>query len=146
MGLVALAALSGCGGEASAPSSSETSSSVSANEAAHIEPWLKPEDVVRFPNGMMACMKREDLQEAMSLAASGHQTKMLAYFSPDSDGGLRCVMLDPAKKFKIIDAEANDANMPEALLVEVVGSQIKQADHGAYALVLDKTLAKVVKD
>ncbi|WP_343608769.1 hypothetical protein [Novosphingobium sp.] len=145
MGLAAAMALSGCGSEASGPSTSEASSSSSAAEAPQIKPWLKPEDIVRFPQSMVACMKRDDLQEVMALGLSGHSTKMKAYFSPDSDGGLRCVMLPTTKKFKIIDAEANNPNMPDALIVELVGADVDQAEHGAFAVVLDKSMAEVAK-
>ena len=92
---------------------------------------------------MIACLKRDDLQAVTELGATGHKTQMLAYFDPSSDGGLRCIMLSPKKRFKILDSEANSPDLPDALIIEVVGAGIASADHGAYALVLDKSMAEV---
>lgn len=110
-----------------------------------IQPWIKPDSFVKFPKGQIACLDRNDLQAVMTLGMAGRGTKMKAYFDPNSDGGLRCLMLDSNVKYKVIDAEANDSEFPDALIVEVVGASVEAADHGAYALVVDRTMAKIIK-
>lgn len=55
-------------------------------------------------------------------------------------------MLPPNRDFEVIDSEVRDAgNMPDALLLEVVGPSIEAADEGAYVVVLDRSMAKIVR-
>jgi len=123
VGLVMLVANSGAS-TPSVPAAQPSPSESLAAVTGHIEPWLRPEDIVVFPKGMAGCFERGDLQAVTELIATGRSTKMLAYFDRKSEGGLRCVMLPANRQFKVIDAEANNPKMPD---------------------VMDKDLAKIVE-
>lgn len=107
--------------------------------------WIKPEALVQFPKGEIACRRVEDLGNAFLLGVSGRGTKMNAYFEDQDGTGPRCLMLPPNLTFKVIDAERRDASLPDALLLEVVDPNTDAADEGAYVAVLDRSMAKIVK-
>lgn len=110
------------------------------------DPWIKPDTVVQFPKGEIACLSSDDLLETFLLGATGRGTKMNAYFQDQDGNGPRCLMLPPNRNFKVIDSEVRDiAKLPDALLLEVVGEEVEAADEGAYVMVLDRSMAKVVK-
>lgn len=109
-------------------------------------PWIKPEAIVQFPKGQIACLSSDDLRDAFLLGATGRSTKMNAYFQDQDGSGPRCLMLPPNRNFKVIDSEVRGVpNFPQALLLEVVGDEIEAADEGAYVMVPDRSTAKIVQ-
>jgi hypothetical protein len=122
------------------------SSTTPSKKAEEIEPWIKPESIVQFPKGEIACRSSDDLRDAFLLGATGRDTKMNAYFQDQDGSGARCLMLPSNLDFKVIDAEVRDSSgMPDALLLEVVGTNVEAADEGAYVTVLDRSMAKIVR-
>lgn len=110
------------------------------------DPWIKPDTIVQFPKGEIACLSSDDLLETFLLGATGRGTKLNAYFQDQDGNGPRCLMLPPNRKFKVIDSEAGDvAKLPDALLLEVVGEDVQAADEGAFVMVVDRSMAKIVK-
>jgi hypothetical protein len=93
-------------------------------------PTLKPEMIIRFTQGTLACVARDDLREIIDHGVHGEATKMQAMML--QNGG-SCLMISPKKRFKIISVEYNDPTMPDVALVEFVGEGAI-AMHGAWAL------------
>lgn len=120
--------------------------SVSAQKLAHIA-WserIKPESLVIFPKGAPACLTEEALQSFVELGASGKATKARALFE-DGVEGPQCIMLSPTMRYKVIDAQYNDADLPDAAILEIVGADVTAAEKGAFTLVMDKSLVQIVK-
>ncbi|MFD2782217.1 hypothetical protein ACFS32_15220 [Novosphingobium pokkalii] len=88
-------------------------------------------------------MNEEDLKQTMLLGLSGHETKMNSYFDPSNEDGPRCIMLSHSKRYKVIDAQANSHDIPDALILEIVGEDVNAADKGAFTLTLDKSMVHV---
>jgi len=105
---------------------------------------IKPETIVTFPKGEAACLTKEALQQFIELAGDNKATKANALFDPSGDGPL-CIMLPPTKRYKVIDAEYNAPDMPDAGVLEVVGEKVKASESGAFVLVVDKSMVKIVK-
>lgn len=103
---------------------------------------IKPETIVTFPKGQIACLTEEVLQSALQDGLAGRETKMNRHF--EGDGG--CVMLDPSKSYKVIDAHYRSDELPDAAILEIVGEEITAAEQGAYVLILDRSLITVVKE
>lgn len=96
-------------------------SSTSSKKAIETDLWIKPETLVQFPKGEIACLSLDDLADAFLLGTSGRGTKLNAYFQDQDGSGPRCQMLPPETTFKVIDVERRDASIPDALLLEIVG-------------------------
>ena len=120
---------------------------VSAPRAAHPvmaeSVRIKPESIVIFPKGGPACLTEEALQTFVVLGASGKATKARALFEDEGDGP-QCIMLSPTMRYKVIDVQYNDPDLPQAAILEIVGSDVAAAEQGAFTLVMDKSLVKVV--
>jgi hypothetical protein len=106
---------------------------------------IKPETILTFPKGEIACLDRDVLKQAIEYGLSGKATKLNGLLlTEDNDDG-KCLMLDPKTRFKVIDAEYNDPSMPDAAVLEVVGEDIESADKGAFVLVVDRENYHIVK-
>jgi hypothetical protein len=104
---------------------------------------IKPESIVIFPKGGPACLTQEALQSFVELGVSGKATKARALFEDEGDGP-QCIMLSPTTRYKVIDAQYNDPDLPRAAILEIVGSDVRAAEQGAFTLVMDNSLVKVV--
>ena len=91
---------------------------------------LKPEMLIRFTQGTLACVTRDDLKEILVHGQHGEATKMQAMML--QNGG-SCLMISPSKRFKIISVEYNNPERPDLAVVEFVGEGAT-AMHGAWAL------------
>ncbi|MBO9582155.1 MAG: hypothetical protein J7498_14795 [Sphingobium sp.] len=132
----------------SKPAATNEAAQQNHNEAvteATVKPWIRPESIVEFPKGEVACINREDLQQALILGVTGRQTKTQAYFEDQDGNGPRCLMLPAGTKFKVIDAEVNDPSHPDIILLEVIGTEVKASDSGAFVPVIDRSMVKIVK-
>jgi hypothetical protein len=105
---------------------------------------IKPESIVMFPKGQAACLTKDALEEFFVLAATHKATKANALFA-NGDDGPQCIMLSPTTRYKVIDAEYNDPSLPEAAILEVVGEDVKAAEGGAFALIVDNSMVKILK-
>ena len=90
---------------------------------------LKPEMIVHFTQGTLACLSKDDLQEATEHAIAGEKTKVEAMMV---ENGGSCLMLSPNQRMKIIHVEYNNPDLPDLGLVEIVGEGITAAN-GAWA-------------
>jgi hypothetical protein len=96
---------------------------------AHAEQKIKPEMIIQFTKGTIACLSRDSLQEIMLHGLNGEATKMRAMMI---DEGGDCLMLDPKKRVRVISAEYNSPDSDIGIL-EVVGED-KVKLNGAWAL------------
>lgn len=103
---------------------------------------IKPETIVTFPKGQIACLTEEALQSALQDGMAGRETKMMRHF--EGDGG--CIMLDPSKSYKVIDAHYRNEDLPDAAVLEIVGEKVTAAERGAYVLMLDRSFVTIVKE
>ncbi|HME25778.1 MAG TPA: hypothetical protein VKI44_31340 [Acetobacteraceae bacterium] len=92
---------------------------------------IKPEMIIRFTKGTIACLSRDHLEEIMIHGVKGEATKMQAMMI---DHGGDCLMLSPAKRLKVLSAEYNDPDSDVGIL-EIVGED-KTTLKGAWALSL----------
>ena len=99
---------------------------------------IKPEDLVRFESGTLACVERDNLQQIVDHVLKGEKTKAAAMMV---DQGGDCLMLPPTKTLKVIHSEYNatDSNIG---LLEIVGKDTV-SPHGAWAFSVG---AQVVKE
>jgi hypothetical protein len=101
---------------------------VLANFSSAMADDIKPEMIVKFTKGGIACLDRDNLQEITEHAIKGEKTKTEAMMI--QNGG-DCVMLSPSKRFKVLSAEYNNPDLDFGLL-EIVGAD-KVSLHGAWA-------------
>jgi hypothetical protein len=106
---------------------------------------IKPEMVVKFPTGGLACLTREGLEEALIHGFKGEKTKFNSQFLSKNNPNGECVPLYPNKKYKIISAEYNDPNMPETAILEIVGAGINNASRGAFTIIVSNEMIQVIK-
>jgi hypothetical protein len=127
----------------SQPTIQPTGSPSGANGSApaEVEHALKPEMVILFTKGNLACMSKDDLHEMMDHGARGESTKMQAMMM---ENGGTCFMVPPTKRVKIIAVEYNNPEMPDMGLVEFVGEGITSIN-GAWALSVGAEPAAPVK-
>jgi hypothetical protein len=135
LGAIALAGFSsltaGCGDEAATQSTAGATPGVQPTPApVEVEHALKPEMVILFTKGNLACLSKDDLHEMMDHGARGESTKMQAMMM---ENGGSCFMVSPTKRVKIIAVEYNSPDLPELGVVEFVGEGITSAN-GAWAL------------
>jgi hypothetical protein len=95
---------------------------------------LKPEDVVKFPQSNIACLSKEGLGQVMEYSLKGEATKAQSMMIESGGDDAQCMMLDPAKKYRVIHVEYNDPEHPEMGVAEVVGMKIKSSSKGAWIL------------
>jgi hypothetical protein len=96
---------------------------------AHAEQKIKPEMIIQFTKGTIACLSRDSLQEIMLHGVNGEATKMRAMMI---DEGGDCLMLDPKKRVRVISAEYNDPDSNIGIL-EVVGEdKVKLNERGRF--------------
>src|SRR5258708_2037248 len=69
---------------------------------------LKPEMVIVFTKGTLACLTKDDLHEIMDHGARNEATKMQAMMA---ENGGNCLMVPPTKRVKIISVEYNNPEM-----------------------------------
>lgn len=125
-----------------------TTAPTSTPPAAAVQPeattanQIKPETIVTFPKGQIACLTEEALQSALEDGLSGRATKMNRHF--EDDGG--CLMLDPATPYKVIDAHYRSAELPDAAVLEIVGEKVTAAEQGAFVLIFDRSFVNIVKE
>jgi hypothetical protein len=91
---------------------------------------LKPEMIIRFTKGTLACLTRDDLHEILEYGTLGEATKMRAMMV---DNGGTCLMISPTTRVKIISVEYNNPDDPDLGLIEFVGEK-KTSINGAWAL------------
>jgi hypothetical protein len=108
-------------------------------------PWLKPDSIVRFRLSEVACGDAHDLEQTIVLGLSGKGTKMNAYFTGQDGAGPRCTMLEPQHEYKVIDVTPDDRERPDVLLADIVGKDVKAAEHGTYVLIPDRSRIEVVR-
>ena len=134
---VGLLIVGGCSppAETKKPTTAKAADAATANQ-------IKPETIVTFPKGQIACLTEEALQNAVEDGLSGRETKMNRHF--EADGG--CIMLDPSTPYKVIDAHSRSDELPDAAVLEIVGQEITAAERGAYVLMLDRSFVNVVKE
>jgi hypothetical protein len=106
-----------------------------------VEHPLKPEMVIVFTKGTIACVTRDDLQEIMEHGAKQEATKMQAMMV---ENGGPCLMLPPTKRVKIISVEYNNPDIPDLGIVEFVGGDTTSIN-GAWALSVGAETAPAVK-
>lgn len=111
---------------------------VAAPDTSH---QVRPEAMVTFPKGGIACLDKDDLQKAIEYGVSGRETKMQSLFV---DHGGDCVILSSAETFRVIDSEYNDPALPDAGVLEIVGKSVHAAEHGAFTLVMDPSMVRVL--
>ena len=135
--------IAGCGDESGTPSAAVAPPSVPPAPAPlEVEHALKPEMVILFTKGNLACMSKDDLHEMMDHGARGESTKMQAMMM---ENGGTCFMVPPTKRVKIIAVEYNNPEMPDLGLVEFVGEGITSIN-GAWALSVGAKPAAPVKN
>ena len=89
---------------------------------------IKPETIIRFTKGTLACLTKDDLVTITTHAMKGESTKVNAMMV-EHDG--KCFMIPPTKRVKVIAAEYNNHNDDLGLL-EFVGEG-KTSVRGAWA-------------
>ena len=89
---------------------------------------IKPETIIRFTKGTLACLTKEDLLKIVSHTMKGESTKANAMMF-ENDGN--CLMIPPSKKVKVIAAEYNNSNVDLGLLEFV--AEDKTSVRGAWA-------------
>lgn len=87
---------------------------------------IRPETLVRFTQSTLACLTKDDLQEAMTYGTNGQETKMRAMMLSSENLGGTCVTLSANESYKVISAEYNAPDMPEMGLLEIVGKGVTQ--------------------
>lgn len=110
--------LSGDGKEKNKPVS--TASIQSAQAKRPEAPLIKPEMIVTFSQGAVACITKEELLEMTMHAIKGEITKAKAMKG--------CIMVSPNEKVKVLSVEYNDVNNPDMGVVEIVGTDSKSSD------------------
>jgi hypothetical protein len=80
---------------------------------------IQPESIIKFPDGTLICLEREDLQKVLDYGGADQITKMASMMVQNGGG---CMMIDPAKRMKVISAEYNNPAIDMGLL-EVVGEK-----------------------
>lgn len=144
MALISLALLTSCDDGASDSNNAAdqvTAAEIGAANASDAN-QIQPETIVEFPKSGIACLNKDSLQAAVQYGLEGKATKMNSMFV--KNGG-DCIMLTPGKQYRVIDAEYNDPDIPEAGILEIVGRDITSAEHGAFTLVMSPDLVTVVK-
>ncbi|WP_331693521.1 hypothetical protein [Pandoraea sputorum] len=109
---------------AASPGSSVKSTEKSTPSASDLAKQIKPETLVRFPKSSLACMSKDDLQEAMTYGTNGQETKMRAMMLSKENPDGTCIMLPSNESYKVISAEYNVPDMPEMGLLEIVGKSV----------------------
>lgn len=94
---------------------------------------FKPEDSVRFPKGGIACLSQDGLHDLLLYSLRGERTKAASMMIGSGDPQAECVSLEPARRYKIISAEFNDAEHPDIGLIEIVGQGVTSRN-GAWTL------------
>jgi hypothetical protein len=103
---------------------------------------LKPEMIIVFTKGTLACLTKDDLLEMMEHGAKSEATKMQAMMV---ENGGSCLMIPSEKRVKIISVEYNDpVNMPDLGVIEFVGEGTTSLN-GAWALSIGAEPAPPVK-
>jgi hypothetical protein len=103
---------------------------------------IRPEEIVTFPKGEIACLSEDALQEVLVEGATGKETKMKSHFQRQNGDAGDCIMLQPGARFKVIDVHYNNPETPEAAILEVVGQEVDAASQGAFVLVFDNTFVR----
>lgn len=118
-------------------------SGVRRGSAGSVSPKIKPEMLVSFPKGNMACLSLASLQEVFLQGVKGEATKMNSHFIENGGPNADCLMLPPHEKYKVISVESNVPSQPDWLILELVGKNIKSADSGVFAIVLSDDMVKI---
>jgi len=84
-----------------------------AAQAAPLPPTIKPEMIVTFPQGAVACLTKDELLELSIHAAKGEATKANAMKG--------CTGIAPGKKVKVLAVEYNAD--PSIGIMEIVGAE-----------------------
>ena len=103
---------------------------------------IKPEMIVTFSKGALACLESDHLQEITEHAIKGEATKAQAMMV---DNGGDCLMIPPSQRLKVLSAEYNDPEMGFGIL-EIVGED-KVSLNGAwtYSIGAEEVKTKVRK-
>jgi hypothetical protein len=96
---------------------------VIAKQPSHRVEQIRPETVIRFPDGTIACMNRDSLGNLMEHAINGEKTKMNAM---GAENGGDCIAIPPNKRMRVISTDYPDQDAPFGLL-EVVGEKNQSA-------------------
>ena len=89
---------------------------------------IRPEMIIHFKEGALACLSREDLISITMYAIKEEKTKTEAMMV---DQGGSCLMIPSTKRLKVISAEYNNPDLDIGLL-EIIGDDKKRLN-GAWA-------------
>ena len=85
------------------------------------QPQVKPEDIVMFLDGGIACARKDELLKFIEYTASGQETKLMALMFFSGQGGTCAAITEISKQFKVISAEYNIfPRVPTFGLLEIV--------------------------
>lgn len=101
---------------------------------------IKPEMIVRFTKGGIACLDRDNLQEIIEHTLKGEETKVKAMLLSNGGG---CIMLSPKQKLKVLSAEYNNPD-PDLGVLEVIGAD-RISLHGAWTFSLGAEEVKATR-
>jgi len=88
---------------------------------------IKPEMIVTFSEGSLACLERDHLQEITEHSLMGETTKAQAMMA---ENGGDCIMIPSGQKVKVLSVEYNNPDLNFGLL-EIVGAD-KVSLNGAW--------------
>ena len=101
---------------------------------------IRPETLVKFPKGAIACITKDALSEVVGHYLRGEITKGDAMMIANNEASGQCIMLSPKRSYKVISAEYN-AQDRDMGLIELVGAGNKSGT-GAWAFTIGAEPAK----
>lgn len=126
-----------------APASSHLRSRSAPETASDWPAWTKPQALVSFPKGMMACRSTEELQDALQEGAGGRERALNSHFANAARAGDECITIQPNTPVRVLSASYDP--MIGMGVIKLAGEGVTTDDQAAYAMVVDDSFVRLVQ-